>query len=159
MGDSYGTMILSNQSKADTGVLLTKLNRYLWNSEFIPIEYSDGRFFVPGMVQYPSIFVRKKVILDDEGEPIDQSDPRYDEPLNLDWDLDLGDDVDLTDLIKDIGSILQDGELHIVTSCSYRDFSIRTYHLVIRSDQTGTLAAIEGSDEPGSCAFKIDQYN
>jgi hypothetical protein len=46
-----------------------------------------------------------------------------------------------------------------VTSCSYRDFSIRTYHLIIRSDKTGTLAAIEGSDEPGSCAFKIDQYN
>lgn len=159
MTDAYGTIVLSNQSKADPKILLAKLNRYLWNAEFNPIEYKDGRFYIPGIIQYPTIFPAQKVIYDEEEKMIEQSDPIYDEPIGPDWDIGAGADVNPADLIKDIGSVLLEGEIHIVTSASYNDFSIKSHHLVIRSDQTGTLATIEGSSQYEGCGFRVEHYS
>lgn len=159
MADAYGTMVLSNQSKADPQILLAKLNRYLWNADFSPIEYKDGRFYIPGAIQYPSIFPAQKIIYDEDENEIEQSDPVYDQPFDPDWDIDAGAEINLADLIKDIGSVLLEGEIHIVTSASYSDFSIKSHHLVIRSNQTGTLATIEGSSQHADCGYRVEHYS
>ena len=158
MGDAYGTITITNNSKADPEKLLVILNRYIWNADCELVQRKNDHFYIDGTVQYPSIFPNQKILSDGDYQTITETDSRYDEPLKPDWTIEAGDDVDIEDVIKSIGAILREGDLRIISMTTHSDSSISTHDLLIRADQTGTVTTIL-SDVRTGVSHQVHEYS
>lgn len=158
MGDAYGTMIVSHTSKAEPEKLTKALNRFLWNSENEPVKYHDNRLYVDGPVQYPTSYPDHKKIYDETNDTyIDPDHPQFDQPLDGNCSFERGDGASLEDLVKTISPVLEEGEVHIITSSLFRDFTIATGYIIINSNHTATRMAIIGGTQQ-NCIYQAEHY-
>lgn len=136
MSDAYGAIICANQSSGDPEAIVKALNRFFWNDDMEPFKLIDGDIYVDGQVQYPTVIPHKKVIVDedtDEAIIIDDEEKLTEDELD---EIEIGDEVELEDLVRAIAPVLKTGEITVFINSSQRDYYLASGFLTIRSDMT-----------------------
>jgi hypothetical protein len=158
MSDAYGSMILSHTSKVDLAILAKALNRFIWNMDCEPVKHLNDSLFVDGLVQYPTSYPKIKNIYDEDTENyIAPDNPQNFDDAEEGWTIEHGDMATLEVLVKTISPVLEDGELHIITSSINDSRTIATGYLIINANHTATRMAIIGGSQE-ECGYQVEHY-
>lgn len=137
MSETYGHIICVKNCTGKAREIVEALNRFIWNSDKELFQYEGDSIFIDSLVQYPSIFPQRMIYLDFNGQAVDVHDPSFDDLINPDWEIDVGDDIELEELVKTIAPVLGEGEIIISVNAREGDHSMSSGQLTIRSDMTG----------------------